>query len=57
MNGKQAKMLNHMRATREQRKHWRTLGANKKGVLRDFYENNPKMIYFSYGMSLDSIKS
>jgi hypothetical protein len=55
MNGKQAKMLNHMRATREQRKHWRTLGANKKGVLRDFYENNEKMIYFTYTGSLGRI--
>ena len=52
MNRKQAKMLNRMRATPEERRAWDKLSKEEKGRMCKAFHDCPWMMYPSYAQTL-----
>lgn len=52
MNGKQARMLRQMLASKDDKKTWQQMQAEQKGKLRRFHQTNEKTMYFSFKMAV-----
>jgi len=53
MNGKQSRMLRHMRATTKEVKAWHGFSKYRKGILRISYESCTKMIWMGFSQALE----